>query len=173
MTAVTLVGFMGAGKTTVGRALAARLGWRFEDLDDLIEAREGCTIEQIFEQQGEAAFRNLERLVLGDTITSKNSTSLVLALGGGAFIEPHNQELIRRAEIPSIFLDAPAEELFRRCEQPEVNRPLRRDSMQFQQLCEQRRPVYMNAKFRIDTAGKQIESVVEEIISTLKLGVSA
>src|ERR1041385_125917 len=86
MTAVTLVGFMGAGKTTVGRALATRLGWRFQDLDDLIQAREGCTIEQIFRDQGERASRDFDYLVLSHATTTENSGPLVLALGGGAFV---------------------------------------------------------------------------------------
>jgi shikimate kinase len=172
MKAVALVGFMGAGKTTVGRALAERLGWRFEDLDDLIQAREGLTIEQIFNQRGESAFRDLEHIVLTETIADGSPGHLVLALGGGAFVAAHNQDLLRTARVPAVFLDAPVEELFRRCEQPGVNRPNRRDPESFRQLYERRRPVYLNAGLCIDTYRKTIASVVEEITSALQLGVS-
>jgi shikimate kinase len=167
--AVSLVGFMGAGKTTVGRALATRLAWRFVDLDDLIQAQEGRTIEQIFQESGEAAFRETECRVLRETIVRLNAGSLVLALGGGAFCEPSNRDSLEEAGIPVIFLDAPAEELFRRSEQPDMIRPLRRDLEQFQQLYEQRRPVYLKSGLCIQTDGKDIASVVDEIIAALKL----
>jgi shikimate kinase len=167
--AVSLVGFMGAGKTTVGRALAARLGWRFADLDDLIQAREGRSIAEIFEQQGEAAFRDLERLVVREILASAESAPLVLALGGGAFLVDEVHQTLRQAEIPAVFLDASVEELFRRSEQPDVVRPLRRESEPFRQLYERRRPAYLKAELHIETGGKPIAVVVEEIISELNL----
>jgi shikimate kinase len=167
--AVSLVGFMGAGKTTVGQALAGRLGWRFEDLDGVIQMREGRSIEQIFQQQGEPVFRDLERLVMSEILTAAKSGPLVLALGGGAFCFEQIQEMLRNAETPSVFLDAPVEELFRRSEQPEVVRPLRRDRDQFRQLYEQRRPAYLRAQLRIETGGKTIAAVVEEIVCGLNL----
>ena len=95
--AIALVGFMGAGKTTVGRALAERLGWRFADLDDLIQAREGRSVEQIFREQGEAGFRELERMSgARSPATREESRPLVLALGGGAFPEEAVQEVLTR-----------------------------------------------------------------------------
>jgi shikimate kinase len=167
--AVSLVGFMGAGKTTVGRTLAARLGWRFEDLDDVIQAREGRTIEQIFQQQGESAFRDLEHLTVREVLMTAHSAPLVLALGGGAFVEAPVQGTLRDAKIPAVFLDAQVEELFRRSGQAEVIRPLRRDREQFRQLYEQRRPAYLKAELRVETGGKSIAAVAEEIISGLNL----
>ena len=167
--AVSLVGFMGAGKTTVGRALAARLGWRFEDLDDVIQAREGCTIEQIFQQRGEAVFRDLEHLAVREVLMTADSAPLVLALGGGAFVEAPVQGALRDAKIPAVFLDAEVEELFRRSEQPDVIRPLRQDRDRFSQLYQRRRPAYLQAHLRIETGGKAIDAVVEEIISGLNL----
>lgn len=167
--AIALVGFMGAGKTTVGRALAERLGWRFADLDDLIQAREGRSVEQIFKEQGEAGFRKLERLMVREIVAAEESAPQVLALGGGAFPEEAVQEALREAGIPAVFLDAPVEELFRRSGQPEVVRPLRRDREQFGELCERRRPAYRKAQLRIETGGREIAAVVKEIVSELKL----
>jgi len=160
---------MGAGKTTVGRALAARLGWRFEDLDDLIHARDGRTIEQIFQQQGESAFRDLEHRLVREILTTAKSAPLVLALGGGAFLLEPVQGALRDSGIPAVFLDASVEELFRRSEQPEVVRPLRRDREHFGQLYERRRPAYLKAELRVETEGKAVAAVVEEIISGLNL----
>jgi shikimate kinase len=166
---VSLVGFMGAGKTTVGRALAARLGWRFADLDDVIQSREGRSVEEIFEQRGESGFRELERRVVREILATAKADPLVLALGGGAFVEEQVQQTLRDAEIPAVFLDAEVEELFRRSEQPDVVRPLRRDRDQFCQLYDRRRPAYLKARMRIETGGKVVAAVVEEIISGLKL----
>jgi len=167
--AVSLVGFMGAGKTTVGRALAERLGWRFEDLDDVIQAREGRSVDEIFRQRGESGFRELERRVVREILATAQFEPLVLALGGGAFVEEQVQRTLRDAEVPAVFLDCEVEELFRRSEQPDVVRPLRRDRNQFCQLYELRRPAYLKARVRIETGGKVVAAVVEEIISGLKL----
>jgi shikimate kinase len=167
--AVSLVGFMGAGKTTVGGALALTLGWRFVDLDDLIQARDGRTIQQIFEQSGEAAFRKFERQLLEEAVRIPDAGGTVLSLGGGAFIDNTNQQLLRENKVPAVFLDAPVEELFRRCAQPGVRRPLLSDRERFCALYEQRRPAYLQAAVCVQTAGREIGSVVEEIISRLHL----
>ena len=170
LTAISLVGFMGAGKTTVGRALASKLGWEFVDLDDLIQAREGRTIPEIFQTSGEKAFRELERQLLQELVNSSGVNGSVLSLGGGAFIDNTNQQLLRENGIPAVFLDASAEELFRRCQQPGVDRPLLSDRNGFSALYERRRPAYMNAAFRIQTAGREIASIVDEIMTRLGLG---
>jgi shikimate kinase len=165
-----LVGFMGAGKTTVGHALAERLGWRFADLDQLIQAQENRTIPEIFQQGGESAFRKLELDVLARTLASSSSSEpLVLALGGGAFVSEAIRGLLKQREVPTVWLDAPCEELFRRCEQPEVVRPLRRDAEQFTKLYEQRLSSYRQADFRVVTIDKEISALVEEIFVRLKL----
>ncbi len=167
--AVALVGFMGAGKTTVGRELASRLGWRFKDLDGLIEQRERRVIAEIFQQDGEPAFRLLELSLLRELVESVKRASVVLALGGGAFAQLSVQKCLDEASIPVVFLDAPVGELFMRSEQPEVVRPLRRDPAQFRSLYEQRRPAYFKATVRIDTSAKDADSVAVEIISKLQL----
>lgn len=165
---MALVGFMGAGKTTVGQELARRLNWRFHDLDDLIQATEGTTIEQIFQQRGEKAFREVERRILASALTN-DASALVLALGGGAFVEPENQRLLRSAGVPAVFLDAPVEELFARSEQSEIVRPLRRDRAHFCALYESRRREYEKAAIRVQTSDKEIASIAEEIVSALNL----
>lgn len=166
---VALVGFMGAGKTTVGQELARRLNWRFADLDQLIETREGRTIPQIFQKDGEPRFRELEHSVLSNALSAPNSKFFVLALGGGAFIVERIRALLRERQVPAVWLDAPAEELFRRCEQPEVIRPLRRDPEQFTKLYEQRLSSYRQADFHVITKGKEISAIAEEITVRLAL----
>jgi shikimate kinase len=168
VSAIALVGFMGAGKTTVGQALAEQLGWRFADLDQLIEAREGRTVLQIFEQDGEPGFRELERIAVAQVLAS-NSGSLVLAVGGGAFVSERIREILRANQVPAIWLDAPSDELFRRCEQPGVVRPLRRDRLQFQELYEQRLSSYRQADLHVITTDKEVSRLVEEIITRLRL----
>jgi len=159
---------MGAGKTTVGQALADRLGWCFADLDRLVEERDGRTVPQIFEEEGEPRFRELELAVLVDLL-DRGSKFYVLALGGGAFVSREVRAVLGRREVPAIWLDAPAEELFRRCEQPDVVRPLRQDPDQFRKLYEQRLSSYRQAALRVITTRKDIPTLVDEIIAQLAL----
>jgi shikimate kinase len=164
-----LVGFMGAGKSSVGRALGSRLGWPFEDLDERVQRREQRSIEQIFRESGEVEFRRAEHAALRELLSEPGLPPRILALGGGAFVQPENAALLSAAGVPTVFLDAPVEELFRRCQEQAVERPLRRDQDQFRQLYATRRPHYAAAAWRIETGGKDIESVAEEIIRCLGL----
>jgi shikimate kinase len=166
---VALVGFMGAGKTTVGRALAARLGWRFQDLDDLIVQRENRSVERIFHESGESYFRQLENRVLREVTAQDSSFRLILALGGGAFVDAGNQDWLREAKVATVFLDASGEELFQRCHEPGVVRPLRQDIAQFNELYERRRPEYLKSSLHIQTAGTEVAAVADKIIGELKL----
>jgi shikimate kinase len=169
MRAVVLVGFMGAGKSSVGAALSRRLGWSFEDLDERIQAREKRSIEQIFRQSGEAVFRELEHAALHSLIGEVGASARVVALGGGAFAQANNARLLEEAGWPTIFLDAPVEELFRRCQQQQLERPLRGDVNEFHRLYENRRPCYLKAELRIETAGKDVEEVAAEAMARLGL----
>jgi shikimate kinase len=167
--AVFLVGFMGAGKTSVGRVLATALGWPFEDLDDRIELREQRSVEEIFRQSGENEFRRAEHEALRAVVAELGSTARIVALGGGAFVQPENGPLLDAAGVRLVFLDASPEELFRRCAQQVDKRPLRRDWEQFSQLYEKRRAHYLQAGLRIDTSGQSVETVAAEVARRLGL----
>lgn len=167
--AVFLVGFMGAGKTSVGRSLGRRLGWDFEDLDDRIQARAGRSIMEIFRDSGETEFRRLENAALRELLHELSTQPRVVALGGGAFAQPGNATMLENAGVRVVFLDGPAEELFRRCTQEQRERPLLRNAAKFRELYEQRRSSYLKAWCRIDTSGKNIEDVAAEV--ACKMGV--
>ncbi len=168
--AVFLVGFMGAGKTTVGRALSRRLGWPFEDLDERIQIREGRTVPQIFRESGEAEFRRAERAALRQLVEELGTIPRVAALGGGAFVQPENAALLEQTGLHVVFLDAPVDELFQRCQQEQtMERPLRRNRDQFRQLYQTRRPHYLAAKLRIETSGKDVDAIAVEVARGLGL----
>lgn len=163
---------MGAGKTSVGRALAQRLGWNFEDLDDRVQAREGRAIEQIFRESGEQAFRQAEHDALREVLSELGSVPRVVALGGGAFAQPNNVTALEQAGVAAVFLDGPVDELFRRCQQQKVERPLRSDPDQFRKLYDTRRAYYLKASLRIETGGKDVETVAGEVAEGLGLSSS-
>ena len=170
--AAFLVGFMGAGKTSVGRILSKRLGWRFEDLDTRIEGRERRTVPEIFRNSGEAGFRKAEHEALRDLLGELASRQpVVAALGGGAFVQKENAALLLASEeTPTVFLDTPVEELWERCAAPgETERPLRSDLPRFQELFRERLPHYQRAHLHVETRGKSVEQVAEEIIERLGL----
>jgi len=161
---------MGAGKTTVGGALARRLGWSFVDLDDIVVARKGRSVPDIFRDDGEARFREFETEALAEVLDSHIPHGrTVVALGGGAFVQPKNFSLLRESEHPTVFLDADLPELRKRCAEQLDTRPLFRDENQFRQLYEARRSGYMNADIRVDTVGKNVDEIVNEVLSRLDL----
>jgi shikimate kinase len=167
--ALFLVGFMGAGKSSVGQILGRRLGWLFEDLDDRIQHREGRSIEKIFAESGEKFFRRVEHEALQEVVNELGSSPRVVALGGGAFAQPENLTLLKKAPVLTIFLDGAVDELFQRCLEQKRERPLRKDQELFRKLYEDRRSHYMTASLRVDTSGKNVESVATEVERALGL----
>jgi shikimate kinase len=163
---------MGAGKTSVGRALAQRLNWPFQDLDDCIIEHEGRTIAEIFRDSGEDAFRKAEHAALRLTLEElRNGASRVVALGGGAFAQKRNKALLRGSSV--IFLDAPAEELWLRCcrqaAESGAERPLLHSMNQFRKLYETRRKAYLQAAVTVQTGGRDVQAIAAEIFETLGL----
>lgn len=169
--AVFLVGFMGAGKTSVGEALAAQLGWRFIDLDQRIEARAQKRIAEIFRSSGESAFRHAEKEELLQVLAElETAGGAVVALGGGAFVQPDNGSLLAECGAPCVFLDAPVEELWRRAQAAQGERPLAVSENQFRQLYAARRQRYMEAACCVQTVGRAVAEVAAEIAASLQLG---
>jgi shikimate kinase len=161
---------MGAGKTSVGRGLGERVQCRFVDLDDVVVEAAGKSIPQIFAEEGEAGFRQREKLALVMVLQSLHGESTVIALGGGAYVQPEIHEVIRRALIPTVFLDARVDTLLERCQREGKKRPLAQDENHFRQLYEARRSSYMKAEHRVETAGKSVAAIVSEIIDRLGWG---
>ena len=146
---IYVVGFMAAGKTTIGKMLAEQLGWNFVDLDDDIEAAERRTISEIFEANGEAEFRRIEGEALRARVRAiERGSPTVLALGGGAYTQPGNFELVRNNGI-TVWLDCPLDTVKRRVAMA-THRPLARDPERFERLYDERQQAYGRADFRIE-----------------------
>lgn len=161
-TRVVLVGFMGVGKTTVGRALADRLGWTFVDLDDWIEAKNGCTVAQIFERHGESYFREEERRAAEAALPLTNH---VIAAGGGAFIQPATRALLKDGAA-TVWLTCELDAVLHRI-RPDGSRPLAADRERMQALLAQREAAYRLADIGLDTTSASPEEVAEHIVETL------
>jgi len=162
---IVLVGLMGAGKSTVGRRLAARLGLRFRDADNEIEAAAGMSIPDIFATYGEAHFRDGERRVIERLLHGK---PMVLATGGGAYMDSATREAIAECGV-SVWLRADLETLMRRVRK-RSNRPLLQNpdpEGTMQRLIDARYPVYALADVCVESREGPHEKVVEAIISAL------
>jgi shikimate kinase len=159
--AVFLVGFMASGKSSVGQELARRLNWEFVDLDARIESRERQTIPEIFRDRGEPGFRLAETSALRDLLDESLKCDSVVALGGGAFVQERNRELLRQR--PSVFLEAPASELWQRSLTDGIERPLRGNQEEFARMYAERLPFYRQASVTVVTSGKDLASVCAEI----------
>jgi len=167
-TSIALIGFMGVGKTAVGKALAEKLDKRFVELDSLIEQKAGKTIPELFYQDGEVAFRELEIEVTKQVSTNKN---LVIACGGGLVLNKINIDRLRNESI-IVYLTASLRAILNRIpsegeERPLLNTPDR--ALTIQELLRFRKPFYEQAAdIKIDTSKLDINSVVEQIRAKLE-----
>jgi shikimate kinase len=159
---IYLVGFMGAGKTTVARGLARRLDWRAVDIDELIERRERESVADLFAKRGEAYFRAVERAVLLEQVGPRH---LVVATGGGTFVDPQNRAAIN-ADGLSVWIDVPLERLIARVP-ADGRRPLAADRAQMERLFAVRQVAYASAQFRVDARGAHPEAVADRIIEAV------
>lgn len=162
---IVMVGLMGCGKSSVGRRLASQLHLPFTDADDEIEKRAGQSIEDIFDEHGEAFFRDREKLVIASIL---QTGPLVLATGGGAFIAPETRSVIERAGI-SVWLKADLPILMRRVMRRD-NRPLLKTKdpeAVMRDLMEKRYPVYAKADLTIESREVPHEVIVGDILTSL------
>jgi shikimate kinase len=161
---IYLAGFMGSGKSTIGRALAEELGWNFMDLDEEIERREGVAISTIFEQRGEPEFRRIESDALRHAVRAvQHGRPHVISLGGGAFLSQENFELVANHGI-TVWLDCPLPIIERRVAAA-VHRPLARDPDRLRKLFALRRPGYARAEYRIAIEDDDVSAAVAQILA--------
>lgn len=166
---VTLTGFMGVGKSRIGRELAHRLMLHFIDLDGYIERETGLTIADIFRHLGEETFRRLEAEAVGELV---HKDFLVLSLGGGTFVSPENREkLLRRGIVVALW--ASPETILERVSRKPGKRPMLEgvtgeDPLsRVQRMFSAREPIYRQAHIHVSTDGRRVQEVVEEIIEKL------
>lgn len=163
---IILVGFMGTGKTAVGKALAERLGMKFVDMDDMIEEHEGMKISEIFEKKGEPYFRRAEKAVAKDI---SSQSGLVVAAGGGAVIDEENIKNFKSSGIIFCLVATP-ERIFERTKR-HIHRPLLNVSdpkEKISELLAKRARYYARADYRIDTTDLSIDAAVDKIMGYLK-----
>ncbi len=159
---LVLVGFMAAGKSTVGRLLAQRLGWSFVDLDATIERNAGLSVAEIFAEQGEPVFRRLETEA---TRSLAGRRGLVLAPGGGWFLRPENRAALS-ASARTVWLRVTAEEAVRRSGAASGERPLLAGDDPLRRaaaLLAEREPTYGTADWIVDTSGRSVDEIADEI----------
>jgi shikimate kinase len=156
---ITLAGFMGTGKSTVGRLIAERLGWRFVDTDEIIEARSGHTIAEIFAQDGESAFRQLEAVVCPEMAALFHQ---VIAVGGGALLNPTIRDCVEAHSL-LIALTCDLDEIMRRVGDDPARPLFAPDREQLARLLEARAAHYASLPHHIDTTRLTPEQVAEEV----------
>jgi shikimate kinase len=161
---IFLVGFMGCGKSVVGVKLAERLGWAFADIDSDIERERNTTINDIFDTLGEEEFRKIESDAIRKRVhVIQSGNPIVVALGGGAFGQPQNCEVVENNGV-SIWLDCPLPLIRQRLDGC-TERPLARDPRKFDLLYYARRESYARADYHLQVAGNDAGLVVEAVLS--------
>jgi len=159
---IYLVGFMGSGKSTIARALAARLRWQSEDIDDLIERRERRTIADIFARQGEPYFRAVEREMLKVIQPLRH---VVVATGGGTFADAENRAAINLDGV-SVWIDLPLNDLLHRIPL-DGRRPLAASRADLERLYALRADTYRLAHLRVNAARSPVAAIVDRILDAL------
>jgi shikimate kinase len=161
---IVITGFMAAGKTTVGRALAASLDCEFIDLDELIAAQQKKTITEIIETEGEDRFRRIETASLRQVLRKRGA--LVIALGGGTWTMSENREILGKRAAFTVWLDASFGLCWQRIEATGEGRPLATARVQAHQLYLERRPVYELAQKRVACEGKDAAEIAQEVAAS-------
>jgi shikimate kinase/3-dehydroquinate synthase len=168
---VSLIGFMGSGKSTVGAAVAQQLQWEFIDLDTEVERLAGASVAAIFEERGEEVFRCLEREVLDGVLLRRGESSIVLALGGGTLEDPQNRRTLTQTG-GLVFLDEDLSVAWARSAGSE--RPLARDESLFSELWRRRRPTYLAAaQWVLPLRGESVRVVAQQVCELARMGGSA
>ena len=160
---IVITGFMGCGKSKIARALARHLDLVLVDLDESITAQHGRTPAQLITDDGERAFRAIESDALREVLDSSHAG--VIALGGGAWIEEVNRDLINQYSCVSVWLDVPFETCWSRIETSTEVRPLGRTRDQAEALYERRKPIYQLATIHVRVSG---DEDMEDVISRLR-----
>ncbi len=160
---IVITGFMGTGKSTIGRNIAQKLDWPFVDLDSLLEERQGHTIRSIFETEGEAHFRQLETELCYETA---QWSGYVIATGGGTLVNPKNFDAFGEQSL-LICLECDLDDLWLRLRNAR-NRPMldsQNPKARIAALLKQRQPAYDRIKYRVNTARRPLDATVSEIIA--------
>ena len=166
---IYIIGFMGSGKSTVGRMLAEEIGWRFADLDDDIENSLRTSISEIFATRGEAEFRRLGHEAIQNRVRSiRRGAPTVLAVGGGAFTQPDNIHLLTENGI-TVWIDTDFD-IVRKRIQGSDHRPLARDPEKFEQLFRERRSFYQQAEFHVPVRVNDSRVALADILKLNLLG---
>ena len=161
---IYLVGFMGSGKSTVGKILAEKLNMKFVDIDKLIEEKEGMKIKDIFEQKGESYFRELERKQIEAIV---NQEGLVVSTGGGLGANLNNMNLMKKNG-DVVWLDVSLNTVLDRLKNDQDRPLLKQPTEKIKQLFEERKNVYRLANIRINADKKTPSQIVEEILTKIK-----
>jgi shikimate kinase len=167
---IVLTGFMGAGKSTVGRLLASRLRWPFRDIDAVLTTEHRLTVADIFTRHGEAHFRTLEAEAIARTL---EAAPVVVALGGGAIETPAVRSMLfadpanPKQQTLTVYLEAPLPELLARCSKHGDERPLLAAPDSLEARLARRLPYYQRAHLTVRTSGSTPEAVVDAILARL------
>ena len=159
---IYLVGFMGAGKTTLATTLSSKLGWQTKDTDELVERREGMTVADIFSKRGELYFRAVEHTILSEVVSIRHA---VVATGGGTYADPTNRLIIDRDGV-SIWLDVSLKRATERLPDDGL-RPLAHDHSRMEKLFHTRQASYRHAQIRLDAEHASADELSHQIVDRL------